>query len=81
MSKTDKDLPWKVYYERHGEHANPWANGGSWHTKEARREWYKMNRARARRGLTEIRKGDLDAEVDQDVAESRRRNSVRYDWY
>jgi len=81
MGKTDKDLPWKVYYERNGEHANAWHNGGAWHTKENRRIWYKINRARAREQLGRVRQGDLDAADHQDAAETRTRNSIRYDWY
>lgn len=83
MGKTDKDLPWEVYFERHGgrEHAPLWQNGGEWHTKWSRRQFYKQNRARARRSLLEARKGHLDAADSQAVAESRHRNSVRYDWY
>lgn len=81
MGKTDKDLPWGVYFARHGGNANAWHNGGAWHTKRSRRQFYKTNRARARTGLLEARKGHLDAADDQAVAEPRHRNSVRYDWY
>lgn len=81
MGKTDKDLPWKVYYERNGEDASMFANGGAWHTKFNRRKYYKGNRTRAHGLLREVRKGDHEVADTQAVAESRHRNSIRYDWW